>query len=82
MATGVAGVLIVLTDRPRHRGRRHGRLGGVVQAFLPGEEGGPAVEGAPSGRHPAQSTASNRQRCTGRPTSVPSGSGSSGRSAS
>ncbi|MFF3739643.1 glycoside hydrolase family 3 N-terminal domain-containing protein [Streptomyces sp. NPDC002566] len=49
-ATGVPVVLVLLTGRPYALGRWHGRLGAVVQAFFPGEEGGPAVAGALSGR--------------------------------
>ncbi|MGW0756798.1 beta-xylosidase/alpha-l-arabinosidase [Streptomyces sp. NPDC002814] len=50
IATGVPVVLVLLTGRPYALGRWHGRLGAVVQAFFPGEEGGPAVAGALSGR--------------------------------
>ncbi|GAA2255652.1 glycoside hydrolase family 3 N-terminal domain-containing protein [Streptomyces atrovirens] len=50
VATGVPVVLVLLTGRPYALGRWHGRLGAVVQAFFPGEEGGPAVAGALSGR--------------------------------
>ncbi|MER5854297.1 glycoside hydrolase family 3 N-terminal domain-containing protein [Streptomyces sp900105245] len=49
-ATGVPVVLVLLTGRPYALGRWHGRLGAVVQAFFPGEEGGPAVAGVLSGR--------------------------------
>lgn len=58
VSTGVPVVLILLTGRPYALGRWHGRLGAVVQAFFPGEEGGPAVAGVlsgsvnPSGRLP------------------------------
>ncbi|MGW2489731.1 beta-xylosidase/alpha-l-arabinosidase [Streptomyces sp. NPDC001606] len=48
--TGVPVVLVLLTGRPYALGRWHGRLGAVVQAFFPGEEGGPAVAGVLSGR--------------------------------
>ncbi|CAL9487941.1 Beta-xylosidase [Streptomyces sp. enrichment culture] len=50
VATGVPVVLVLLTGRPYALGRWHGRLGAVVQAFFPGEEGGPAVAGLLSGR--------------------------------
>ncbi|MFI7500415.1 glycoside hydrolase family 3 N-terminal domain-containing protein [Streptomyces sp. NPDC049687] len=50
VATGVPVVLVLLTGRPYALGRWHGRLGAVVQAFFPGEEGGPAVTGVLSGR--------------------------------
>jgi len=43
-------VLVLLTGRPYALGRWDGRLGAVVQAFFPGEEGGPAVAGVLSGR--------------------------------
>ncbi|MFE9675952.1 glycoside hydrolase family 3 N-terminal domain-containing protein [Streptomyces sp. NPDC006259] len=50
VATGVPVVLVLLTGRPYALGRWHGRLGAVVQAFFPGEEGGPAVAGVLAGR--------------------------------
>ncbi|MEU9590029.1 glycoside hydrolase family 3 N-terminal domain-containing protein [Streptomyces sp. NPDC048193] len=50
VATGVPVVLVLLTGRPYAFGRWHGRLGAAVQAFFPGEEGGPAVAGVLSGR--------------------------------
>ncbi|MFJ5998198.1 glycoside hydrolase family 3 N-terminal domain-containing protein [Streptomyces sp. NPDC092370] len=50
VATGVPVVLVLLTGRPYALGRWHRRLGAVVQAFFPGEEGGPAVAGVLSGR--------------------------------
>ncbi|MEU6348962.1 glycoside hydrolase family 3 N-terminal domain-containing protein [Streptomyces sp. NPDC047072] len=50
VATGVPVVLVLLTGRPYALGRWNGRLGAVVQAFFPGEEGGPAVAGVLSGR--------------------------------
>ncbi|MFJ1973198.1 glycoside hydrolase family 3 N-terminal domain-containing protein [Streptomyces sp. NPDC087903] len=49
-ATGVPVVLVLLTGRPYALGRWDGRLAAVVQAFFPGEEGGPAVAGVLSGR--------------------------------
>ncbi|MFG2440138.1 glycoside hydrolase family 3 N-terminal domain-containing protein [Streptomyces sp. NPDC048508] len=48
--TGVPVVLVLLTGRPYALGRWEGRLAAVVQAFFPGEEGGPAVAGVLSGR--------------------------------
>ncbi|MFI9807688.1 glycoside hydrolase family 3 N-terminal domain-containing protein [Streptomyces sp. NPDC052301] len=50
VATGVPVVLVLLTGRPYALGRWQGRLGAVVQAFFPGQEGGPAVAGVLSGR--------------------------------
>ncbi|UUU24415.1 glycoside hydrolase family 3 N-terminal domain-containing protein [Streptomyces sp. DSM 40750] len=49
-ATGTPVVLVLLTGRPYALGRWNGQLAGVVQAFFPGEEGGPAVAGVLSGR--------------------------------
>lgn len=43
-------VLVVLSGRPYALGAFADRLAGIVQAFFPGEEGGPAVAGALSGR--------------------------------
>ncbi|MBD9702651.1 glycoside hydrolase family 3 C-terminal domain-containing protein [Streptomyces sp. ID01-12c] len=50
IATGTPVVALLLTGRPYALGRWHERLAGVVQAFFPGEEGGPAVAGVLSGR--------------------------------
>ncbi|MCL8016721.1 glycoside hydrolase family 3 N-terminal domain-containing protein [Streptomyces sp. AS02] len=50
VSTGVPVVLVLLTGRPYALGRWQGRLAAVVQAFFPGEEGGPAVAGVLSGR--------------------------------
>ncbi|MYU02908.1 glycosyl hydrolase [Streptomyces sp. SID8366] len=50
VATGVPVVLVLLTGRPYALGRWRGRLAAVVQAFFPGEEGGPALAGVLSGR--------------------------------
>ncbi|MEV6478663.1 glycoside hydrolase family 3 N-terminal domain-containing protein [Streptomyces sp. NPDC051576] len=50
VSTGVPVILVLLTGRPYALGRWHGQLGAVVQAFFPGEEGGPAVAGILSGR--------------------------------
>ena len=49
-ATGTPVVLVLLTGRPYALGRWEGKLAAVVQAFFPGEEGGPAVAGVLSGR--------------------------------
>ncbi|MEV5530322.1 glycoside hydrolase family 3 N-terminal domain-containing protein [Streptomyces prunicolor] len=50
VSTGVPVVLVLLTGRPYALGRWQGQLGAVVQAFFPGEEGGPAVAGVLAGR--------------------------------
>lgn len=50
VATGVPVVPVLLTGRPYALGRWEGRLAAAVQAFFPGEEGGPAVAGVLSGR--------------------------------
>ncbi|MFF5298942.1 glycoside hydrolase family 3 N-terminal domain-containing protein [Streptomyces sp. NPDC013161] len=50
VSTGVPVILVLLTGRPYALGRWQGQLGAVVQAFFPGEEGGPAVAGVLSGR--------------------------------
>ncbi|MFY4720218.1 glycoside hydrolase family 3 N-terminal domain-containing protein [Streptomyces sp. LaBMicrA B280] len=50
VASGVPVVLVLLTGRPYALGRWQGRLAAVVQAFFPGEEGGPALAGVLSGR--------------------------------
>ncbi|MFF4961080.1 beta-xylosidase/alpha-l-arabinosidase [Streptomyces sp. NPDC001222] len=50
LATGVPVVLVLLTGRPYTPVRPHGRPAAVVQAFFPGEEGGPAVAGVLTGR--------------------------------
>ncbi|GAB2973554.1 glycoside hydrolase family 3 N-terminal domain-containing protein [Streptomyces pseudoechinosporeus] len=49
-ATGTPVVLVLLTGRPYALGRWDGQLAAAVQAFFPGEEGGPAVAGVLSGR--------------------------------
>ncbi|WP_175410860.1 glycoside hydrolase family 3 N-terminal domain-containing protein [Streptomyces sp. TRM64462] len=43
-------VLVLLTGRPYALGRWADRLAAVVQAFFPGQEGGPAVAGVLTGR--------------------------------
>ncbi|WEH15795.1 glycoside hydrolase family 3 N-terminal domain-containing protein [Streptomyces sp. VNUA24] len=50
VATGTPVVLLLLTGRPYALGRWNGRLAATVQAFFPGEEGGPSVAGVLSGR--------------------------------
>lgn len=50
LATGTPVVLVLLTGRPYALGRWSGLLAAVVQAFFPGEEGGPAVAGVLGGR--------------------------------
>ncbi|MGW7253999.1 beta-xylosidase/alpha-l-arabinosidase [Streptomyces sp. NPDC054834] len=50
IATRVPVVLVLLTGRPYALGRWHDRLAAVVQAFFPGQGGGPAVAGVLSGR--------------------------------
>jgi beta-xylosidase len=50
LATGTPVVLVLLAGRPYALGRWADRLAGIVQAFFPGEEGGPAVAGVLSGR--------------------------------
>ena len=67
-------VLVLLTGRPYALGALGDRLAAVVQAFFPGEEGGPAVAGVltgrvnPSGRLPVsvprRRAASLRRTCT------------------
>ncbi|MFC3996825.1 glycoside hydrolase family 3 N-terminal domain-containing protein [Nocardiopsis sediminis] len=49
-ATGTPVVLVLLAGRPYALGAFEGRLAAVLQAFFPGEEGGPAVAGILSGR--------------------------------
>ena len=48
--TGTPVVAVVVSGRPYALGDLGDRLAGVVQAFLPGEEGMPAVAGVLSGR--------------------------------
>lgn len=49
-ATGIPVVLVLVTGRPYALGDVAGSLAAVVQAFLPGEEGGAAIAGVLSGR--------------------------------
>ncbi|MBV1849610.1 glycoside hydrolase family 3 N-terminal domain-containing protein [Catellatospora tritici] len=48
--TGVPVVLVLLSGRPYALGAYADRLAAVVQAFFPGEEGGPALAGMLTGR--------------------------------
>jgi beta-xylosidase len=48
--TGKPVVAVLITGRPYAIGDVAGQLAGVVQAFFPGEEGGPAIAGVLSGR--------------------------------
>jgi beta-glucosidase-like glycosyl hydrolase len=50
LGTGTPVVVVVVSGRPYALGDVHGRAAGLVQAFLPGEEGGPAIAGVLSGR--------------------------------
>lgn len=50
LATGTPVVLVLLTGRPYSVGWALESCAAVVQAFFPGEEGGPAVAGVLSGR--------------------------------
>lgn len=50
LATGVPVVLVLLTGRPYALGPYADRCAAIVQAFFPGEEGGPAVAGVLTGR--------------------------------
>ncbi|MGI8457244.1 MAG: beta-glucosidase [Propionibacteriaceae bacterium] len=50
LATGRPVVLVAISGRPYALGGYVGRTQALVQAFFPGEEGGPAVAGVLSGR--------------------------------
>jgi beta-xylosidase len=50
LETGTPVVLVLLTGRPYALGPYQDRCAAIVQAFFPGEEGGPAVAGALTGR--------------------------------
>jgi beta-xylosidase len=50
LATGTPVVLVLLSGRPYALGPYAPRLAAIVQAFFPGEEGGPAVAGVLTGR--------------------------------
>lgn len=50
LASGTPVILVLLTGRPYALGRWADRTAAVVQAFFPGEEGGPALAGVISGR--------------------------------
>src|SRR5215216_3934759 len=48
--TGTPVVVVVVPGRPYALGDVQGRAAGLVQAFMPGEEGGPVIAGVLSGR--------------------------------
>ncbi|WP_338682762.1 glycoside hydrolase family 3 N-terminal domain-containing protein [Streptomyces acidiscabies] len=50
LATGTPVILLVVSGRPYALGAYTGRAAAIVQAFFPGEEGGPALAGVLSGR--------------------------------
>jgi beta-xylosidase len=50
LASGTPVVLVLLSGRPYALGRWADRCAAVLQAFFPGQEGGPAVAGVLSGR--------------------------------
>jgi beta-xylosidase len=50
LETGTPVVLVLLTGRPYALGPYKDRCAAIVQAFFPGEEGGPAVAGVLTGR--------------------------------
>jgi beta-glucosidase-like glycosyl hydrolase len=49
-AAGTPLVVVVVSGRPYALGEVHAGAAGLVQAFMPGEEGGPAIAGVLSGR--------------------------------
>jgi beta-glucosidase len=50
LATGTPVVVVVVSGRPYALGGFAGRAAGLVQAFMPGEEGGAAIAGILTGR--------------------------------
>jgi beta-glucosidase len=50
LATGTPVVIVVVSGRPYALGDVHERAAGLVQAFMPGEEGAAAIAGVLSGR--------------------------------
>lgn len=50
LATSTPVVVVVVSGRPYALGDVHPRAAGLVQAFMPGEEGGQAIAGVLSGR--------------------------------
>ncbi len=50
LGTGTPVVVVVVSGRPYALGGVHSQAAGLVQAFMPGEEGGPAIAGVLSGR--------------------------------
>ena len=50
LATGTPVVVVVVSGRPYALGDVHARAAGLVQAFMPGQEGGQAIAGVLSGR--------------------------------
>ncbi len=50
IATGTPVVVVVVSGRPYALGDVHAGAAGLVQAFMPGEEGGSAIAGVLSGR--------------------------------
>ena len=50
LATGTPVVVVVVSGRPYALGSVQGRAAALVQAFMPGEEGGAAIAGVLSGR--------------------------------